>query len=294
MNVEKLGLPVNSCKRSIGRDFTSADGDPLRGQSPQIYESASNTMRVNSCVTEMCEPRPGPLSRSCSPGTTIPNHALPGLNSIGFWDSTGRQNWGLEARRNDGLALYFVETGNMVFMADDRRYSLRAGNFGIARPWQLHQLGDPYIGPCRVHWLAVDVGARTPNCQWRWPDWVSLTQADLAELTQKLCHNKMPVCRGTPEIGGIFRQVAKSVVHWGERHSISRMIANLNQLFVNLLETTMTQAPNKSSSQDSSRRAVELFLKSLEESPANCDDIKTLEHVALGRRVLANIENAEF
>jgi AraC-like DNA-binding protein len=205
---------------------------------------------------------------------------LPGLNSIGFWDGAGPQDWGLDAHRNEGIEIHFVETGNMVFMADDRRFDLSAGDLTITRPWQLHQLGDPYIGPGRVHWLILDVGVRNLNDQWRWPSWVTLTPGDLAELTHKLRVNKMPVCKSNPEIARIFQQIAACVVQWKAPHSVSRMIASLNQLLVSFLDTPVTPKFGESSDRSSNRQVVELFLKSLQENPANCQDNRTLKEMA--------------
>jgi AraC family L-rhamnose operon regulatory protein RhaS len=90
----------------------------------------------------------------------------------------------------------------------------------------------------------------------------------------------MPVYKSTPEVTRIFRQIAACVVQWKAPHSVSRIIANLNQLFVSFLDTPVTQRLIESSARDSSRRTVELFLKGLEENPANCQEIGTLEQMA--------------
>jgi AraC-like DNA-binding protein/mannose-6-phosphate isomerase-like protein (cupin superfamily) len=246
--------------------------------------------KVQDCGVRTCEPQllavrtskvglPA-LSKGHYPGVTIPNDILPGLNSIGFWDCAGPQNWGLDFHRHANIEIHFVETGNLVFIADERRFNLHPGDLMITRPWQSHKLGDPHIGPGRVHWLIVDVGVRRPNDRWHWPDWVTLTPTDVAELTQKLRHNKMPVCRSNAEIARIFQQTAKCVVGWKTRHSISRMVANLNQLFVSLLDLSVTQRLTESSALDSRRRVVELFLKGLENSKANCQEIGTLQQMA--------------
>ncbi|MEI9960533.1 MAG: hypothetical protein WDM76_05170 [Limisphaerales bacterium] len=42
--------------------------------------------------------------------------------------------------------------------ADQKKHHLAPGHFTITRPWQLHKLGAPNIGPGRLHWLIVDVG----------------------------------------------------------------------------------------------------------------------------------------
>jgi AraC-like DNA-binding protein len=218
--------------------------------------------------------------RGNHPGVTIPNDTLPGLNSIGFWDSARPQDWGLNAHQSEGLGIHFVETGNMAFMADGRRFHLRPGDLTITRPGQLRRLGDPYIGPGRVHWLIMDVGVRRPDDQWRWPAWVTLTPGDLAELTHKLRHDKTPVCKSTPEIARLFRQIARCIVQWRAPHSVSRMIANLNQLLVSLLDTPTTQRLTESPDRSSKGRVVELFLKSLKENQAGCQEFKTLQQMA--------------
>ncbi|MDB6111822.1 MAG: transcriptional regulator, AraC family [Pedosphaera sp.] len=240
---------------------------------------------IDTCEPQVLAVRTGKirltaLSKGHYPGVTIPNDTLPGLNSIGFWDGAGPQDWGLDAHRNEGVEIHFVETGTIVFMADGRRFNLRPGDLTITRPWQLHKLGDPHIGPGRVHWLIMDVGVRKPNDQWRWPGWVTLTPGDLAELTRKFRHNKMPVCKSTPEIARIFQQIAMCVVQWKKPHSVSRMIANLNQLFVGFLDLPVTQRLIESSDRGSSRRVVELFLKGLEQNQANCREIRTLQQMA--------------
>jgi AraC family L-rhamnose operon regulatory protein RhaS len=90
----------------------------------------------------------------------------------------------------------------------------------------------------------------------------------------------MPVCKSTPEIARIFQQIATGVSEWKRQHSVSRMIANLNQLFVSFLDMPVTQKLTESSGEDSRLRVVELFLKSLEENRATCQEIKTLQDMA--------------
>jgi AraC family L-rhamnose operon regulatory protein RhaS len=220
------------------------------------------------------------LGNSPYPETILSKESLPGLSSVGFWDGAGPQDWGIKAHRNKGLEIHFVETGNMALRADEHRFELGAGDFSITTPWQLHQLGDPHVGPGRVHWLTIDVGVRNPNDQWRWPDWVTLTPTDLSELTHKLRHNKMPVGKSTPEVARIFQQIATCVVQWNSPHSVSRMIVYLNQLFVSLLETPPPQQRDQLSARNSNQQLVVTFLKSLEEDPANCEEIQSLNQMA--------------
>ena len=91
------------------------------------------------------------LTKGHYPGTPVPENVLSGLSSIGFWSAGGAQDWGLDEHRNEGIEIMFLETGTMVFVADQKRYNLRAGQFTITRPWQLHKLGTPNIGPCLLY-----------------------------------------------------------------------------------------------------------------------------------------------
>jgi len=102
----------------------------------------------------------------------------------------------------------------MAFTVDKRRFDLVPGSLTITRPWQLHKLGDPNIGPGRLHWMIVDVGVRRPNQEWRWPDWLVLTQQDLAKLALKLRHNETPAWKSTSEIAQTFQKIAQCILNW--------------------------------------------------------------------------------
>jgi AraC family L-rhamnose operon regulatory protein RhaS len=318
MKAENSGRLVNGYRGNNGNRFNRAGNNRLLGYKPQMPETHVRSMtldqppdwdidtgKVQLPAARTGKIQPTALGQSHYPGVTIPNDALPGLNTIGFWDGTGPQRWGIDAHRKRGVEMHFVETGNMAFMVDDRQFGLGAGDLAVTSPWQLHQLGDPYIGPGRVHWLSLDVGVRNPNDQWRWPAWIMLTPADLAELTQKIRRNKMPVRKSTPEIARIFQQIGACVVQWKNPHSISRMIACLNQLFVSFLDMPMTPKSAERPDRNSSRRVVEVFLKGLRDSPANCEAISSLkqmsEHCGMGvtsfakhTRELVNVGPMEF
>ena len=220
------------------------------------------------------------LTKGHYPGTKIPPQVLPGLSSIGFWDGIGPQGWGLDAHRNEGVEIHFLETGRMVFTMDKRRFELFPGNLTITRPWQLHKLGDPDIGPGRVHWLILDVGVQSPNQEWRWPDWLVLTPDDLAELTRKLRHNEMPVWQSTGAIAHTFQRISQCILEWEKPHVVSRLIANLNQLFVGILDALSAQQTGENPELVSRRRNVEVFLKELAENPAAMDKFTTLNEMA--------------
>jgi len=64
------------------------------------------------------------LTKGHYPGTRVPKNILPGLNNIGFWNAGGAQDWGLDAHRNEGVEIMFLETGAMDFGVDQKEFKL--------------------------------------------------------------------------------------------------------------------------------------------------------------------------
>ena len=250
-----------------------------------IYKTPHGQYQIDTCKPQLRAIREGKiklyaLTKGHYPGIKLSANLLPGLNSIGFWDGAGRQDWGLDEHRNEGVEIAFLETGKMAFTVDKRRFDLSPGSLTITRPWQLHKLGDPNIEPGRMHWLILDVGVRRPNQEWRWPDWLVLTPEDFAELTRKLRHNEMPVWKSTPEITQTFQKISQCILDWSQPHSVSRMIVKLNQLLIGILDALTVQQRDINPELTSRRRTVELFLKDLAENPLSSGDLWTLSQMA--------------
>lgn len=220
------------------------------------------------------------LTKGHYPGIKLSSKVMPGLNSIGFWDGAGAQDWGLDEHRNEGVEISLLETGKMGFMVDKRWFDLVPGTLTITRPWQLHKLGAPNIGPGRLHWLIIDVNVRRPNQEWRWPNWLTLMPQDLAVLTRKLRHNETPVWKSTSEIGQIFQRLSQCILDWHQPLMISRMMCALNQLLVAILGALSAQQITENPELTSRRHTVELFLKDLAENPASTQELWTLDQMA--------------
>jgi len=250
-----------------------------------IYQARRKSYVIDTCEPQIRAVREGKikmhaLTKGHYTGAKLSPDILPGLNSIGFWDGFGTQDWGLDEHRNEGVEIVLLETGKMAFTVDERRFDLVPGSLTITRPWQLHKLGDPNIGPGRLHWLIVDVKVRRPNQKWRWPDWLVLTREDLDELTRKLRHNETPVWKSTPEIAQTFQILAQCILNWNEPHSVSRMIAKLNQLFIGILDALTEQHLEEDPELASRRHTVELFLKDLATNPVSHRGHWTLAQMA--------------
>lgn len=250
-----------------------------------VYQARRECYEIDRCETQNRAIETGrinfhALTKGHYPGTPVPENVLSGLNSIGFWNAGGTQDWGLDAHRNEGIEIMFLETGTMDFSVDKKRYKLRAGQFTITRPWQLHKLGAPNIGPGRLHWLILDVGIRRPHQNWIWPAWMILTKDDLAELTRKLRHNENPVWTATPAIAQSFRELARTVEGWNQPHAVSRLATYLNQLFLGILDALAEQQTQKTPDLTSRQRTVELFLHELEANPSVSSEPWTLDSMA--------------
>jgi AraC-like DNA-binding protein len=249
------------------------------------YQLGGRHYEIDKCEPQKKAVRAGKidfhaLTKGHYPGTLIPKDTLPGLNSIGFWDANSCQDWGLDAHRNEGVEIVFLETGASDFTVDQKKFNLHAGSFTITRPWQLHKLGAPNIGPGRLHWLILDVGVRRPHQEWRWPKWVVLTREDLAELTRKLRQNENPVWKSTPAIAQSFRELARNIAAWDQSHPISRMIVHLNLLLIGILDALAEQQTQENEQLTSRKRAVEMFLHDLKEGRIDVGDEWTLDRMA--------------
>ncbi len=135
---------------------------------PPVYKEYGTSYHADTCqalitAAEAGQVRLKALARGSYPGQRLPRTALCGLSSLGFWDAAGRQNWGLDWHRNEGVELTFLETGSVPFGVMNHECHLHAGDLTITRPWQPHRVGNPQVGPGRLHWVILDVGDAPPQ-----------------------------------------------------------------------------------------------------------------------------------
>ena len=232
------------------------------------------------------------LSHGHYPGTLIPESVLPGISSMGYFDVRADQDWGIGDHRNEGIEICLQETGRSTLIVDGLRHELVPGTLSVTRPWQLHRLGDPHLGPGRIHWIIIDVGVRRPNQPWKWPAWCILSDTDLRELTKALGGNEHPVWAAGREIPRIFHCLGEWVSDDQPQRHASRILVALNQLCVALLELLRRQQIEIDPELTSRRRTVELFLRELGRNPRMQRAPWTLGdmagHCGMGRTAFAN------
>lgn len=251
----------------------------------QIYKEHGRTYHADTCESLVRAAEAGQvhleiLARGSYPGRRLGRSVLAGVSSIGFWDAVGRQDWGLDWHRNEGIEITFLETGSTPFAVDGQKWLLGPNDLTITRPWQLHRLGEPGVGAGRLHWVILDVGTRRPNQTWKWPGWLVMKKTDLKELTNILRHNEQPVWRAAGEIRHCFKQIGQAVKTDRSGSNISLLTAHLNEMFVLLLEMLRQRRLNLNPALSSTNRTVKLFLDEMHRNPANLTQPWTLKVMA--------------
>jgi AraC family L-rhamnose operon regulatory protein RhaS len=207
------------------------------------------------------------LARGDYPGRRFRDGELSGVRTVGYWNSQQEQSWGLPVHRNEGIELTFLENGSLDFAAQDSRYILKPNTLTITRPWQPHQVGDPNIGPCKLHWIILDVGVRRPHQEWVWPDWLLLDEEEKRRLTILLSHNEQPVLKGMDSLKSCFQEIGALVKANGKKKNTSYLAIKINELFFLLLEALKERDLPLKEQLTSHRRNVEMFLRELEKDP---------------------------
>lgn len=233
-----------------------------------VFLSPGETYHADRCeplrtAVRQGEVRLNALARRGYPGRPLPSRILPEVSTVGFWDATGPQSWGLDWHRNEGIELTYLSRGKLDFLVDTESFQLESGHLTITRPWQVHRVGNPVVGPSRLHWLILDVGVRRPDQAWRWPPWLVFSPPDQRRLTTLLSHNEQPVWHANDEIGACFERMARLVDATEAAAVQTKLQLRINELFVTLLDLLQEKNAPLDSRLTSTRRTVELFLAGL-------------------------------
>jgi AraC family L-rhamnose operon regulatory protein RhaS len=275
-NYHLLSVRLQKVFYPVVRNLSVKENEHFRGATVvtvPYYQERGYTFAADTCqpvvqAVQSGQIRHEALSTGHYPGRRLPRNLLPGVKTIGFWDATCPQNWGLDWHRNEGVELTFLESGSLGFSADDRDFLLKPSDLTFTRPWQQHRVGNPHIGAGRLHFCILDLGVRRPHQTWRWPSWIVLTPDDLRQLTDMLRQNEQPVWQVTPEIGACFRRIATAVENDNNGSRVSALAVHLNQLLLLLLEMFRKEDVPLDASLTDTRRTVELFWTELQQHEA--------------------------
>ncbi|TWT68480.1 AraC family transcriptional regulator [Crateriforma conspicua] len=235
-----------------------------------IYKIQDATYRADSCRRLMEAAEAGQIQLDAVvhghyPGRRLPKNALPGLKALGYWDAARPQSWGLDWHQNEGIELCLLDRGQLQFAVEGQAFTLQPNDLTITRPWQRHRLGDPNIGPGRLHWAIIDVQVRRPHQSWKWPDWVVLTRDDLQELTELLRQNEQPVWHQASDVGQCFGRIADVLGRCTVDGSIdvSWLTLLMNELLLQILSLLRSRDVSMDASLADTQRTVQLFLDDL-------------------------------
>lgn len=241
--------------------------DELKQQWMRHAKSSEFFAVHNALLQSACESttsfRHSALCHGMYLGRKLPRNVLPELRSVGYSDSEQPQTFGTASHCNEGLELTFQESGSLSFAIDRHESVLQANELLIARPWQWHRFGDPFIGAGRIIWLNLDLGMREPHEAWRWPDWIVLSKKDIQELTNILRHNEYPVWPADRKMQMCFMELRRAVDQPVVESCISTLVVRINELFLLLLETLQSESPELDASLSSAKRTVRLFWNDL-------------------------------
>jgi AraC-like DNA-binding protein len=235
---------------------------------PIVFQDKEKIYYADSCEPLKAAERRNELylrgwARGNYPGVQLPRDMLPQLRSIGVWDATRPQTWGLDLHCNEGIEFTYMARGKTAFEVDGESSLLRKGDLTITRPWQFHRVGKPNIGASRLIWVIIDVDVRRPNQPWQWPDWLICTPKDLQRLTDLLRHNEQPVWQADDEVARAFAKLDGLLDAGNPGECQTRLTLVLNELIVALMEMLEGQRIPLNEHLSTTRRMVEMFLDEL-------------------------------
>lgn len=216
------------------------------------------------------------LARYTYPGDRLTDDTL-GLNSIGYWDASEPQDWGLNWHRNEGIEIHFLESGTMPYAQESSKTELLPNHLTITRPWEAHKVGNPSIGIGRFYWVIIDLGIRRPHQEWVWPDWIMMTKEDLGRLTKILRQDAKWLWKTNTKIKECFAKIGSTVDADTNGNSSSKIRLLVNELLILLLELIDSNEVVLNESLTDSSRSVRLFLNELDK---NLSDAWTIERMA--------------
>lgn len=197
------------------------------------------------------------------PGERLPDDSLAGLSSVGSWNASSPQSWGLCEHRNEGIEFTFLFTGKIGVAVDGKPRPMGFDQMLVTRPWQPHQLGSPNLPAHHLAWLILDVGVRRPHQPWKWPAWIILEPSDLSELTDFLRQNEQPLWSASPEIRRSFEAITQVLRIHPLQRGLSAMRVEVNALLLRVLEFFRKKDISLTESLTGAERSVEQFLAEL-------------------------------
>ncbi len=220
----------------------------VHGESrPSVFRQPGSMMYADNCrelqaAAERGEVELHAWTRGSYPGISLGDR-LQGICTAGFWDAKFSQSWGLKRHCNEGFKIAYLSRGSLQLVVDEQTYVLEQGQFLVVRPWQLHSIGDPAVGPSRLLWLILDAGLRRPSEACHWPDWMVFSSVEAKTLALLLTQNNQPVWDGGGELAAAFEAMPAILTSRTPESGETRLKVALNTIMLSLLDRMTDQAP---------------------------------------------------
>lgn len=234
---------------------------------PAVFRQPGSFLYADNCRALQDAARRGEVdltawTRGSYPGQSL-GEGVPGICTVGSWDARTPQTWGLARHCNEGVKLAYVARGSLALDVDGERFEVAQGQFMTIRPWQLHAIGDPHVGPNRLIWTILDVGVRRPNESWHVPDWLIFSRGEAEELARLLTQNDRPVWDAGTDCAQAFEALPRLLAGRTPQEGETRLKVALNALFLSVLERIRDHAPTLDPVLSTSQHTVDVFLRRL-------------------------------
>jgi len=238
----------------------------LRGR-PSIFRNPGSLLYADNCRGLQAAARRGEVdlhawTRGSYPGDPLGNR-LPGICTVGFWDARHIQDWGLGRHCNEGFKIAYLVRGRLDLIVDDVSFNFEQGQFIVIRPWQLHSIGNPTVGPSRLLWIILDGGLRRPSEDWHWPDWMVLSSEEADRLGRLLTQNEQPLWDGGADLRRAFEAVPPILLGYEPQSGETRLKVAINSIMLSLLDRLVEHEPKLDPLLSSSQHTVAIFLRRL-------------------------------
>ncbi|MCW0000255.1 AraC family transcriptional regulator [Pararhizobium sp. YC-54] len=255
--------------------------NPNAAERPAVFREPGALLYAGNCQDLLEASRAGMVTlnawtRRGYPGLDL-GSALPQVCSVGGWDATQPQDWGLREHCNEGVKIAYIARGALTVTMDGQRRILNEGQMFVVRPWQLHALGDPNVGASQIVWVLLDMGVRRPHETWQWPDWISWPERDRKRLTELLSKNEQISYVAARDVARCFMDIADIVATGDIEGGEARLGLLISMMLLQFMQMLEKQAPVLDLALASSKRTVKIFLKRLQHA---LDEEWTLENMA--------------
>ncbi len=237
------------------------------GYRPSVFRQPDSVMYADNCKELQAAARRGEVelhawTRGNYPGISLDGR-LSGIRTVGFWDARHSQTWGLGRHCNEGFKIAYLARGSLDLVVDDTPHTLSQGQFIVIRPWQLHSIGSPNVGPSRLLWIILDAGLRRPSETPDWPDWLVFSRAEATRLGEILTQNNQPVWDGGLELCRAFEAIPSILLERSPEDGETRLKVAINAMMLSLIDRMSEQVPALDPDLSTSQHTVAIFLRRL-------------------------------